>query len=802
MGGLRVYVDDAGGGRGGLARRDVPEKSDKRRRRVRAPSGFVRSTAAASNGLEREIGGVQRRAREEKTERVRGVGVRVRVSRETLVRAGRHAVRAAGIDAGEVRFAATRRHHSREPTKRDARDGEVRELANGEIASRGGVDEEIDGEERRENRRGDADGGEPEMRGGVTPKRVVAREVRKRTVHVHVVTRERGRRGGDDGHEQRFGDEIEQRAGDEREETRESRREPGRESNRRENATRDVLVVRRALAIRRGEGVRGDVSSRGDARRGREVFRAPARVTPRGGGRRRRAPTFRGAVLLDGLHRNVSRRAPRPRRAPPRGSNHALRQRRRLAALGSRELRRDERGGDERRRAVRGDVIIRRVELPREGSTDGRDGFAQPRRGVTPEREGRERHTLEDDGDDLPDAPRVDARGDERRALFDGAGGENHRGGERATRGSRRAARRRRRRGFGSRRERFRRRRERRDGTRTVAECLRVGSCFFGVHVRLDGEPERVSVRAQFPAVAKAIELDSRLARLPSTQTRRDLFHRRGVVRVQRRGSKHVKREQEHRDGGERGARGERRRRGSSRGFAPIRPRRRHRQSRGGHQTPVRHRHLQLVLTGNVRHETRERPGVIREQKSDARVSGAEGNAVDERGRAGIVGRAPGSPQHVHLVAVRVVRRRRHLLSRQAETDVSRPHGDLRRGRGVAHERRLETNRRRVADVADVESEPVRAHHVGFETRQEMSRVGDVRRGTILGRNGVQVREPVGVAARHVRGLVSRAEQASPSVGSLRRRRQRPLVQQTVVGAIRHVPIRRRVPYRPLVKRG
>ena len=52
--------------------------------------------------------------------------------------------------AGEVRFAATRRHHRREPAKRDARDGEVRELADGEIASRGGGDEEIDGEERRE----------------------------------------------------------------------------------------------------------------------------------------------------------------------------------------------------------------------------------------------------------------------------------------------------------------------------------------------------------------------------------------------------------------------------------------------------------------------------------------------------------------------------------------------------------------------------------------------------------------------------------------------------------------------------
>ena len=202
---------------------------------------------------------------------------------------------------------------------------------------------------------------------------------------------------------------------------------------------------------------------------------------------------------------------------------------------------------------------------------------------------------------------------------------------------------------------------------------------FFGVDVRLDGEPERVSVRAQFPAVAKAIEFDSHLARLPSTQSRGDLSHRRGVVRVQRRGSKHAKRDEEHRDGHERGTRGERRRRGSSRGFAPIRPRRRHRESRGGHQTPVRHRHLKFVLPRNVRHETRERPGVIREQKTDARVSGAEGNAVDERGCASVVGRAGGSPQHVYLVAVRVVRRRRHLLSRQTQTDVPRPHGDLRR---------------------------------------------------------------------------------------------------------------------------
>ena len=167
---------------------------------------------------------------------------------------GRDAVRAARTDAGEIRFATRRRHHRREPTERDARDGEVRKFANGEIASRGGGDEEIDGEERRENRRGDAERGEPEMRGGVTSKRVVAREMRKRTMHVHVVTRERGRRGGDDGHEQRFGDEIERRAGDEREETRESRRETRRESNR-----RDVgIEVRRALAIRRGGGVRGD----------------------------------------------------------------------------------------------------------------------------------------------------------------------------------------------------------------------------------------------------------------------------------------------------------------------------------------------------------------------------------------------------------------------------------------------------------------------------------------------------------------------------------------------------------------
>ena len=143
--------------------------------------------------------------------------------REPVGEIGRDAVRAARTDAGEIRFATRRRHHRREPTTRDARDGEVRKFANGEIASRRGGDEEIDGEDRRERRRGDAERGEPEMRGAVTSKRVVACEMRKRTVHVDVVTRERGRRGGDDGHEQRFGDEIEQRASETNARTRESR---------------------------------------------------------------------------------------------------------------------------------------------------------------------------------------------------------------------------------------------------------------------------------------------------------------------------------------------------------------------------------------------------------------------------------------------------------------------------------------------------------------------------------------------------------------------------------------------------
>ena len=355
---FRVGVDDPRGGGFRFARRDVSEKRDERRRGVRAPSGFVHSTASATHGLEREIGQVQKRARENETERMRGVGVGARVFREPVGEIGRDAVRAARTDAGEIRFATRRRHHRREPTTRDARDGEVRKFANGEIASRRGGDEEIDGEDRRERRRGDAERGEPEMRGAVTSKRVVACEMRKRTVHVDVVTRERGRRGGDDGHEQRFGDEIEQRVGDEREDARESRREARRESNR-----RDVgLEVRRALAIRRGGGVRGDSF----------------------------VPTFSEPEAIPSPSPYVAfSAAARPRRAPPRGANQAPRQRRGSSALGSRELRRDERRRDERRGAVRGDVIPRRVELPREGSSDGRDRFAQPRRGVTPEREGR-----------------------------------------------------------------------------------------------------------------------------------------------------------------------------------------------------------------------------------------------------------------------------------------------------------------------------------------------------------------------------------------------------------------------------
>ena len=218
-------------------------------------------------------------------------------------RAARRAVRAPGLDAGHVRLPADDRVDGGEPPKRDARDGEVRRLRNRRVERR----RDAEREPKRQARRDDEDERREEHQRpvlrSVTPQRVVAREVRERTVDVQVVTGKSRRRVGRQRDEQRLGEREPERHRTRADETRDETRDDAEGAR----ARRLLETTPSLCSLAIGRGLGGTLVRRRKVRavRFRFRFRAGARDA-----RRRRAFIFPGARDGEGELLRLAPRAP------------------------------------------------------------------------------------------------------------------------------------------------------------------------------------------------------------------------------------------------------------------------------------------------------------------------------------------------------------------------------------------------------------------------------------------------------------------------------------------------------------